>query len=67
MKKNTILVRPYSLVELGALYSVCDRTMRKWIKPFETDLGERIGRYYNVAQVKLILQKLGFPTEIEID
>jgi hypothetical protein len=66
MKKNTIQLKPYSLVELAKLYTVCDRTMKKWIKPFEQEVGEKNGRYYSISQVKIIFDKLGLPSEIEI-
>ena len=66
MKKNTIQLKPYSLVELAKLYTVCDRTMKKWIRPFEQEVGEKNGRYYSISQVKIIFDKLGLPSEIEI-
>jgi hypothetical protein len=66
MKKNTIQLKPYSLVDLAKLYTVCDRTMKKWIKPFEQEVGEKNGRYYSISQVKIIFDKLGLPSEIEI-
>jgi len=66
MKKNTIQLKPYSLVELAKLYTICDRTMKKWIKPFEQEVGEKNGRYYSINQVKIIFDKLGLPSEIEI-
>lgn len=66
MKKNTIQLKPYSLVDLAKLYTVCDRTMKKWIKPFEQEVGEKNGRYYSISQVKIIFEKLGLPSEIEI-
>ena len=66
MKKNTIQLKPYSLRELAKLYTICDRTMKKWIKPFEQEVGEKNGRYYTVSQVKIIFDKLGLPSEIEL-
>jgi hypothetical protein len=66
MKKNTIQLKPYSLVDLAKLYTVCDRTMKKWIKPFDHEVGEKNGRYYSISQVKIIFDKLGLPSEIEI-
>jgi len=67
MKKNTIQLKPYSLVDLAKLYTVCDRTMKKWIKPFEQEVGEKNGRYYSISQVKIIFDKLGLPCEIEVE
>ena len=54
-------IRPYSIKDLSVIYGVCDRTFKKWIKPFNTAIGEKNGRYYSVAQVKVIFDKLGVP------
>ena len=53
--------------ELSELYGVCSRTLKKWITPFETEIGERRGRYYTINQVKVIYDKLGLPAEISLD
>ncbi len=67
IKNGKLKVLPYSLVELATVYNVCDRTMKKWLKPFEAQIGPRLGRYYNICQVRTILEKLGLPAEIELD
>ena len=67
IKNGKLKVLHYSLVELATVYNVCDRTMKKWLKPFEEQIGPRLGRYYNISQVRLILEKLGLPSEIELD
>ena len=59
-------IRPYSTKELAGIYNVCDKTMKKWIKPFIEEVGEKNGRYYSISQVKIIFDKLGLPSEIEI-
>ena len=58
-------VRPYTTKELARIYGVCDRTLQKWIKPFAEDIGTKRGRYYTVAQVEKIFEKLGVPYKIE--
>jgi hypothetical protein len=60
-------IRPFSHLELARLYEVCDRTFRKWIIPFEKEIGERRGRYYTITQVKIILEKLGMPSNVDWD
>lgn len=67
IKNGKLKLLPYSLVELATVYNVCDRTMKKWLKPFEQQIGPRLGRYYNIVQVRTILEKLGLPAEIELD
>lgn len=62
---NTIAIKPYSLTELAAIYGVTVRTIKKWIAPFEKETGEKIGRYYNALQVKIIFDKLGLPEVVD--
>lgn len=58
-------MRPYTTKELARIYGVCDRTLLKWMKPFATEIGEKRGRYFTVAQVEAIFNKLGMPYKIE--
>lgn len=67
MKITTIALKPYSLTDLAGLYSVCGRTMKKWVAPFESEVGAKQGRYYTIAQVKIIFEKIGLPGEISTD
>lgn len=60
-------VRAYSVKELSAFYCVCERTFRKWISVFKSEIGERVGRYYNIRQVMIILKKLGLPSSFDQD
>lgn len=62
----TLQIRGYSLAELAKIYNVCDRTFKKWIKPFAAEIGARQGRYFTINQVKTIFDKLGLPGEITI-
>jgi hypothetical protein len=59
--KNTIPLKPYTVLELARLYGISDRTMKKWLRPFETEIGEKLGYFYTIAQVKIIFKKLGTP------
>lgn len=56
-----IYVKPYSTAEMAKIYGVSLKTFSKWLKPFEDEIGEKIGRFYNVRQVKIIFEKLDFP------
>lgn len=49
---------PMTLKELADRWGVSYRTARKWLKPFEEDIGPRIGNVYSPHQVKIILEKL---------
>ena len=67
IKNGKIKLLPYSAVELSSIYDVCDRTFKKWIKPFEREIGTKQGRYYTISQVRVIIEKLGLPAEILLD
>jgi hypothetical protein len=54
-------MKHYSTKELARFYGVCDKTLLKWMKPFATDIGQKQGRYFTVAQVRVIIEKLGIP------
>lgn len=61
---NAMPIRAYTLKEIASLYCVSKLTFKKWLKPFEKEIGERIGHFYSVKQVKIILDKLGTPDGI---
>lgn len=58
---NNPPLKPYSKKELCALYGISDKTLIKWLQPFADEIGERIGRFYNIVQVRIIFKKLGIP------
>ncbi|MBL0146091.1 MAG: hypothetical protein IPP48_10235 [Chitinophagaceae bacterium] len=58
---TTAEVKPYSTKEIATLYGVCDKTLKKWLKPFEESIGKKTGRYFTIAQVNIIFDKLGMP------
>lgn len=62
---SKLLLKPYSLMELSRIYGVDFRTFKKWLNPFQDKIGLRIGRFYTVAQVKVIFDALGTPGVIE--
>lgn len=62
---NAVPIRPYTLKELAELYCVSKLTFKRWLKPFEKDIGERNGYFYSIKQIKTILSKLGAPDGID--
>ncbi len=60
-KKKIVVVKPYTLRELAALYQVGWKTFKSWIKPFTEEIGERRGRFLTIPQVKTIFEKLDYP------
>jgi len=61
MSKNKIEVKPYNLKDLSSIYGVCNKTLKKWLVPFEKEIGSKQGRYFSITQVKIIFEKLGLP------
>lgn len=54
-------IKPYSSKDLAAMYHVTKKTFKKWLTPFEDEIGERNGYYYTNIQVKIIFDKIGTP------
>jgi transposase len=64
---NRIQIKAYSITELANIYDVDIRTLKKWMKPFKNDIGEKQGRFFNIPQVKVILARLSLPSWVIID
>lgn len=61
-----IRIIPYSLKELAIIYGVGRTVIKHWLSPFETEIGPRLGRYYTVAQIKIIFERLGVPEKLTL-
>ena len=57
-------LKPYTTSQLATLYGVTPPTLRKWLKPFSSAIGEKNGHFYTIAQVKSILINLGIPGDM---
>lgn len=57
-------VKPYTIKELCCFYEIGNKTFKKWLLPFQPEIGSKNGRYYSVLQVEIIFEKLGVPYEI---
>jgi hypothetical protein len=55
-------LKHYSLSQLATYYGVCDKTLKKQLKPYQDEIGEKQGRFYTLRQVKVIFSKLGTPS-----
>lgn len=62
--EEIIYVRPYSLTELSHIYGVSNKVFKTWLAPWKNELGPKIGRYYQVAQVRTIFKRLSLPSMI---
>lgn len=60
------LVKTYSVKEVADLYCISKKTLNKWLSPFEKEIGERRGYFYNPKQVSIIFEKLGLPDNVRL-
>lgn len=51
-------LHPMTLLQLAARWQVSVRTVKRWIKPFEHELGKVDGKLFTPRQVKIILEHL---------
>lgn len=65
-ESTQIKLKPYSMTELARIYGVDPRTLKKWLVPFENEIGVKQGRFFQIPQVKLIFDKLSLPTNLTI-
>jgi hypothetical protein len=56
-----IQLKAYSPREVAELYDISNRILKKWLTPFENEIGPRIGHYYSPKQMMVIFEKLGIP------
>jgi transposase-like protein len=66
MKQNEntstrIRIKAYSVKEVAELYGISGKILKKWLDPFEKEIGHRVGHFYNPKQIKIIFDKLGSP------
>jgi len=64
VQKRYIIVKAYLLKELAAIYDVDTRTLKKWMKPYEQEIGLRIGYYFRPGQVKVIFKNIPLPENV---
>lgn len=59
--KDSVPAQAYTTEELALLYNITSKTFLKWIAPFQNEIGQKIGWYFNIRQVNIIFEKLGRP------
>lgn len=60
---GTLLIRPYMIKDLAAIYNVSRHTIRRWINKSVPDAGEKINKFFTVEQVQAIINALGTPKQ----
>lgn len=63
---GNLIVKPYRLIDLAAIFDVNYKTMQRWMDKFPAELGERDGRYYSIQQVRFCIEKFGLPQKITV-
>lgn len=51
-------IKPMTVYQLAQRWGVSCKTVKRWIKTFEAEVGRREGNLYNARQVAIILSKL---------
>ena len=65
--KTPIKLKVYSKKELAEIYSIDRKTLNKWLKLHEEEIGRRHGNYFSIPQVRIIFAKLGLPGDLIIE
>jgi hypothetical protein len=61
MTRELAKVQPYTTKGLCLLYGVSYKTLQKWLKEIDGDLGKKVGKLWNVNQVEIIFKRYGRP------
>lgn len=61
---NQLDIKPYTKKELAEIYGISPRSFCTWFKKIEPQIGKKVGKYFSVNQVRLIIDKLGLPGTI---
>jgi uncharacterized protein YjcR len=65
-EQGNLIIRPYRLMDLAAIYGVSTRTLRRWIDGKAPEYGNKTKKYFTIEQVKGIVTALGMPQKISL-
>ena len=65
-EQGYLIIRPYRLMDLAAIYDVSTRTMRRWIDAKAAEYGKKEKKYFTIEQVKGIITAIGLPQKISL-
>ncbi len=63
-EEGRLIIKPYYLRDLAAIYEVNYQTMRRWLDNFPQELGKKDGKRYSIFQVEFIVAQFGLPRRI---
>lgn len=58
------VVHPCTHTALAKAYGVSRKVLYTWLRPLQAELGPRQGYKYNIEQLLLIFEKLGWPPNL---
>lgn len=64
--EGRLIIKPYRLKDLAAIYDVCTRTMRRWINKLTPEIGPKKVKYFTIEQVTAIVNAVGVPQKLEL-
>lgn len=62
--EHVVYIKPYLTKDLANIYGVSKKTMIRWLKRIQHELGERQGNYYSIPQVRVIFKTLDLPSYV---
>ncbi len=65
-EQGNLIIRPYRLMDLAAIYDVSTRTLRRWIDAKAPEHGKKKKKYFTVDQVQGIVTALGIPQKVAV-
>ncbi len=60
-------IKPYSTLELSRIYGISYSTMKRWLKRIKERIGKKVGHYFSVKQIEVIVDEFGCPKTINLD
>ncbi len=64
--EGNLIIKPYQLKDLGEIYGVHPRTIRRWIDKLLPQIGNKKVKYFTIEEVTKIVTAIGFPHTIEL-
>lgn len=65
-EKGKLIIKPYRIIDLAAIFDVNRKTMRRWMSNFPGELGKRDGKYFSINQVEFMIAQFGLPRRIDM-
>lgn len=62
---GNLIVKPYRIIDLAAIFDVNRKTMRRWMDNFPEELGKRDGKYFSISQVEFMIAQFGLPRKLD--